>query len=65
MNVDNWVCCVERLKRDGKEMVGEECMWQRIVVRWVGRLKWNCVYSRNVRQSDNRGYLTLCELKMW
>jgi len=65
LNVENWVCCCGRLKRDGKEMVGEEGIWQRIVVRWAGRLKWKCVCSRNVRESEGGGYLTLCEQKMW
>ena len=46
-------------------MVDVEDMWQRIVVRWVERLKWSFVYSRNVRQDYGRGYFTLCEIKMW
>ena len=36
-------------------MVGEEGKWPRIVVRWGGRLKCNCVCSRNVRESEGGG----------
>ena len=46
-------------------MVGEEAKWLRIVVWCGGRFNCNCVCSRNVRESEGGGYLTLWERKMW
>jgi len=65
LKAENMVSCCGRLKRDAKEMVGEEGEWLRIVVWWGGRFNCNCVCSRNVSESEGGGYLTLWERKMW